>query len=154
MKPAAYIALARDLIVLVALGLLIWLLISFGSDRVKVADMKALQKQITSNAKTEADWRKEQTDASAKRDTDLAKVAAGIANQHTPVIVRTGPARACPVPIPAAQTGGSPATAGGTDEGRGGSGESVDIRPALNAFELKYETVIADCRQLWDAWPK
>jgi hypothetical protein len=149
--PSAYIALARDLIIVVALGLLIWLLMSFGADRVKVADIKAVQKQITDNAKTEADWRKKQTDANAQRDIDLAQVAAGIAAQHAPVIVRSGPARACPVSVPAAQAGGPPAAAGGADEG---SGIDRDIRPQLNAFEFKAETAIADCRAALDGWPK
>jgi hypothetical protein len=148
--PGAIIAVIRDLIILIALGLLIWLLVSFGSDRVKVADMKALQKQITSNATTEAIWRKEQTDANTQRDTDLAKVAVGIALQRTPVIVRSGPARACPVSVAAAKASSSPAAAGGVDAGLGGD---RDIRPQLNAFELKAETAIADCRAALEGWP-
>lgn len=151
MTPSAYIALARDIIIVVALGLLIWLLVSFGSDRVKVADMKALQKQLTTNAKTETDWRKAQTDANAQRDTDLAKVVAAIGSQHAPVIVRSGPARTCPLPVSTTQASSPPAAAGGTDVG---SGVDRDIRPQLNAFELKAETAIADCRAALDGWPK
>jgi hypothetical protein len=150
--PGAYIALARDLIILLALGLLIWLLMSFGADRVKVADMQAVQKQITHNAQIEAGWRKEQTDANAQRDVDLTHVAAAIALQHAPVIVRNT-ARACPVSVNTGQASRPPPATGGADARSGGDSQSVDIRPQLNRFELKAETAIADCRAALDSWP-
>ncbi len=154
MTPGAIIALIKDGLIILAIGAAIWLFVTYGKDIVKVADMKAVQKQITANAATEANWRKEQIDANTQRDATLAQVAAGIANQHAPVIVRNGPARVCPMPVAATQAGSPPAATGGTDEGRGSNSESIDIRPALNAFELKYETVIADCRAALDGWPQ
>jgi hypothetical protein len=147
--PGAYIALARDIIVLIALGALIWLLVSYGKDVVKVADMKAVQQQIVANAKTEQSWRETQTNANLKHDSDLATVRAAIGAQRAPVIVRSGPPRACPVPVNSAQAGSPPAPAGGTDPGPG-----VDSRPLINAFELKYETALADARKCLDSWPQ
>jgi hypothetical protein len=154
MIPAAYIALARDLIILVALGLLIWLLVSYGKDVVKVADMKAVQKQLAENTQIETAWRQEQTDANTKRDADLAKVSAGIAGQHAPVYVVRNTARACPVPEHSPQAGGAPTSAGGIDAGSGGSSETEDVRPKINQFELKFETAMADCRAILDQWPR
>lgn len=154
MTPAAIIALVRDGIILLALGLLIWLLITFGSDRVKVADMKAVQKQIAQNAQIEAGWRKEQINANAKRDADLSKVAAGITAQRAPVYVMRNPARACPVSVAAGEASRPPPGTGGADQGSGDDRQSIDLRPQLNAFELKYETLVADCRAALDQWPQ
>jgi hypothetical protein len=154
MTPSAIIALARDAIILVALGLLIWLLITFGQDRVKVADMTAVQKQIIQNAQIEAGWRKEQTDANNKRDADLAQVAAGIAAQRAPVYVVRNAPRACPVPVNTGQASRPPPAAGGIDPGSGNDRQPVDIRPEINRFELRVESALADCRAALDGWPK
>lgn len=70
---------------------------------------------------------------------------------RTPVFLRT-PADLCPDPVPSTQA----QTAGNDPGGRGTqprSGEG-DIRPAIEAFKLHYETVLADCRRLDAEWPK
>lgn len=148
MTPGQIIALVRDVVILIALGLLIWLLISYGKDVVKVSDMRAVQKQIDTNAQTEAQWRKEQTDANQARDTQIAQVGAAIASQRAPVRL-CGPTRASPLPSPTAAPSGSNTVPGGTDSGSG-----VDLRPAINAFELKYETAFASCRAALAGWPR
>ena len=153
MTPSAYIALARDLVILIALGLLIWLLVAFGRDMIKVKDMKAVQKQLAQNAITEAQWRQEQTNANTQRDAQLAQVGAAIANQHAPVLVCRSP-NPSPVPSTPAAAAGSASAAGGTDSGTRGDSEPVDVRGAINAFELKYETALADCRAAIASWPQ
>jgi hypothetical protein len=153
MTPTAIIALVKDVVILIAAGLAVYLCVSYGKDFVKIADMKALQVQLTQNALTETQWRKEQTDANTKRDTDLAKVADTIAGQRAPVYIMRGPASSGAVPNAACQASGPPASAGRTDAGRGSDRQPVDLRPQVNAFELKYETAIADCRAALDQWP-
>jgi hypothetical protein len=154
MTPGAIIALVKDALIILAIGAAAWLLVSYGKDIVKVADMKAVQKQIEQNAKTEETWRKAQTDANAQRDTDLAKVAASIAGQHAPVYVVRNPARACPVSTATGEASRPPPGAGGADAGSRNDRQPVDIRPDLNRFELKAETAIADCRAALAGWPQ
>lgn len=84
---------------------------------------------------------------------DLAKIAS-TPPRTSPVIVYVSapsPVRVDPVPGAEAEAGGVTADpkAGGADPGRG-----VNIRAALNALEVKYETVLADYRQLDAEWPK
>lgn len=148
MTPAAIIALVRDVVILVALAALIYLLITYGKDVVKVADMKAVQQQLTANAQTQAQWAAEARDADLKRSQDLDKVTGAISAQRAPVFVRSGPASACPVSQPAAQAASRPPAAGGDEPGAG-----EDLRPALNAYEVRLETVIADCRNALEKWP-
>jgi hypothetical protein len=89
----------------------------------------------------------------AKEDYDEALAAIPVRTVTTPVWVQRGPSPTCPGAVPSpAPSGGQAAGAGGTDAGsRGGA---VDIRPAINAFEAKYETVIAQCRETIADWPQ
>ena len=152
MTPAAIIALVRDVVILIALGLLIWLLIAFGRDMVKVTDMKAVQKQLTDNAATIARWREDQTNANKARDAQVAQLGSAIVAQRAPVRL-CGPTRPSSVSGPAAAPGGSSAAPGSVDTGSG-SDPSPDLRPQLNEFELKYETALADCRAVIAGWPQ
>src|SRR5277367_3530703 len=97
MTPAAIISIIKDVAIVAVLGIAIYIFISYGKDIVKVADIKAVEKQLQANAETEATWKKEQNDADAKHSKDLADIAGAIGNQHSPVFVR-GPASVCPVP--------------------------------------------------------
>lgn len=150
MTLSAYIALARDLIILIALAALIWLLVSYGKDVIKVHDMTAVSKQIAQNATTEAQWRQKADNAQVQLTTELADLRSRIDAQHTPVIVHTGPAHTCPVPGPATTSASSPPAGGTADAGSGGD---IDVRPSINAFELKYEKALADCRAALASWP-
>lgn len=149
MTPTAIIALARDLIILVALGLLIYLLISYGKDLVKVNDMKAVTAQLQRNTQQQAQWRKEQADADAQHDLDLAAVTNTIGANQRPVYILRGPPNTCVVPAVPGKTGGDNPKGGRADQGPGG-----DSRAAINALELKYEAAFADCRRLDQGWPK
>lgn len=155
MTLTAIFALIKDLVIVAAIGLLVYVLVTYGKDIVKVADLQGLQKQLTQNSKTEADWRKELTDANTKRDVDLSKVTFAIDSQRAPVyIVRGGSANPGQVPGHSPEADRKAAGAGGADAGRGGDSQPVvDVRPQVNAFELKYETVVADCRAALDSWP-
>jgi hypothetical protein len=149
MTPGAIIALVKDVVIVAALGFVIYMLINYGKDQVKVSDMKAVETQLKTNAVTEAEWRKEQVDANTKHDTNLATVASTIANQRAPVFLRSGPPSQCPVPNNPTKTSDQGTTTGSTDNRPG-----KDLRPDINAFELKYESAFLDCQTVLDQWPK
>src|SRR5882762_10140019 len=146
MTPGQIIALIKDVLIVVAVALVFYFVVQYGKDIVKVQDMHAVQKQLANNADTEARWRQEQTDADTKRDAALAQVATTIGQQRAPVyVVPRGPASQCAVPGNPGQASGQPSAAGGSDPGRGSDRQPVDLRPQVNALELKYETALADC---------
>jgi predicted metalloprotease len=152
--PTAIIALLRDIVIVGAIGFIVYVLITYGKDVVKIADMKAVQEQITKNAETTAQWQKEATDANTKRDADLAAVAATISSHRDPVyIVRDRPTSAGTVSANTGQASGQASGAGGTDAGVRSDRQRVDIRPEINAYELKYETALVDCYAGLDKWP-
>lgn len=147
MTPGAIISLIKDAIIIIAIGLVVYFLINYGKDIVKISDMKALQKQIQANADTIEKWRKESIDADTKRSADLAQVAATIDKQHTPVFVRNPPG-SCTVPSTTSKAGDQPSQPAGSDQGRG-----IDYRPAVNQYESKYSTALIECYAALDKWP-
>jgi len=85
--------------------------------------------------------------AEKQHDQDLEAIPLHI--RHDPVFVRVpGPAPNCPMP-------GTEVKAAGQDPGSGGaeSGYGRDLRPSIEKFKIKYETVLADCRRLNSEWP-
>lgn len=156
MTPGEIVALIKDLVILAAVAVLAWLLITFGKDLVKVSDMKAFQKQLAASQALETQWRSNQDNANLKRDQALAQVNASIAAQHAPVLLCRQPPTPHALPAVPAQTAGSGASPGGPDAGPGGdpgAPDPVDVRPAINAFEIKYEKPLADCQAVLDGWP-
>lgn len=153
MSPTAIIALVRDVVIVAALGFILWYVHRADTNAVKVSDFQAVQKQITHNADQVAAWQKEATDANAQRQTEMAGIRSSIDSQRAPVLVCNRPASGSPVPrAPAAPAGG--AAAGGTaDAGPRGDPQPVDVRPLVNQFELKYEAALASCRAVLNQWP-
>lgn len=89
--------------------------------------------------------------AEAQHDQTIESLPARVV--RTPVWVRA-PGDICPADDRV--SGAQAQTTGQDPGGRGaqpGSGER-DIRPAIEAFKLKYETALADCRRLDAEWPK
>jgi hypothetical protein len=146
--PAAIISLVKDIVIVAAIGFLVFIFVTYGKDVVKVADMKAVQKQLTENSATIARWQKESTDADANHVSVLAQITASIDKQRAPVFVR-GPTCPNAVPAPAPKAGDSTSAPRVVDTGRG-----IDYRPVINQFELKYETALTDCYTALDKWPK
>lgn len=148
MTPTAIVALVKDALIIGALAAVAYVLITFGKDIVKVSDIKALEKQVQTNAADVARWQKESSDVDAKRVATLQQIGATIAGQRAPVFVR-GQSCANPVPTVAAKAGDNASAPRAVDPGRG-----IDYRPAVNQFELKYETALADCYTALDKWPQ
>lgn len=69
---------------------------------------------------------------------------------HTPVFLRA-PGDVCPDRVSGtkAQTGGEHPSGSGVQPRSG-----RDLRPAIEALKVKYETALADCRRLDAEWPK
>jgi len=145
MTPAQILALVRDIGILCALAFLVFRIYSDGESAVKAKDLIAVQQQLTQNSERQSQWAQEAHDAAIQHTQDLAQVVAVIGAQRAPVILQPAPTAsgACPVPGHPPTPTGEPAAAGG-----------VDIRAGINAFELKYETALADCRQVLSSWPK
>ena len=148
MTPGQILVLVRDVLVLGALGFVIYRIYVDGENRVRQQDMQAVEKQLATNTLEQRQWAQDIRDAEAKRIEDMEHVSAAIAAQRAPVIVRV-PAGAGTMP----RASSPPAT--GTACPRGpAEGPGVDIRPALNALEFKYERALADCRAVLAEWPK
>jgi hypothetical protein len=148
--PGAYIALARDIGIALALGFIIWKIYGAGENAVKVSDLKSLQAQIAEQASTLEGWRQESTNANAQLSQDLATLHAA-APDKPPVWLCNDPAspRSQVLPTPAAGPDSPHSPVGGAVEG-----PRRDIRPQLEAFKLKYETALAECRAGFAEWPK
>jgi hypothetical protein len=152
MSPLAIYTAVKDLIIFAVLAWILYQVYSFGADRVKLADMAALQKQMTANAAQVAAWQKESTDANAKRTAELAQIQAGVDAHRDPIyVMRDTPSSGT---VPTAATGaGCPAPAGGSAHAGPGS-DPVDIRPQVALFEQRYEHALADCRSVLNSWPR
>lgn len=150
MTPGAYLALARDIGIALALGFLVWKIYGAGENAVKVSDLKSLQTQIAEQAKTLEGWRQESTHANDQLSQDLATLHAPAADKP-PVWLCNAPAspRSPVLSATAASTDSAHTSPGGTDEGR-----RWDIRAQLEALKLKYETALAECRSVIAQWPK
>ena len=149
MSIAAYVALARDGIILAALAFIIWFIYHAGQNADLKADMAALQKQLLVNSQQEARYATEAKDAELQRQADMQSALAAI-NSHA-----NSPVRLCrnaggsSVPGTATASAGRVTSAGGSDAGLG-----EDLRPAITALELKYEGYLASCRAVLTSWPK
>lgn len=152
MTPAQYLAVGRDIVILAAIGIILWLVYRGGQDHVKAADLKALQTQIEQQAKTLQTWRKESTDANDQLSKDVAAINAA------PVVVHDWVRNdSCPKPtvLPAtpAPAGRSAPSAGGPEPGPGDAARADRRDFAVQEFKRKYETAFAECRAVLTQWP-
>lgn len=155
MTPGQIVALVRDALILAALGFVVWWIWRSGEDRVKVADMAAVQKQLAANATELANWRAQSAQAETQHAADLQTINATLAQHNQPLIVRVpAPApRPGAVPSPASAACNQPAASGATDARSGGGTTTVDLRPAISGIEARYEAALADCRAALAKWP-
>lgn len=155
MTPRAIIALVKDLVIIAAVACTLYFVMNYGEDFVKLKDVQALQLQLKDNATAEARWRQEQVNADTDKEATLSRLALAIGSQRAPVyVLRGGSPSAGPVPGAPAPAGGEPARPGGTHAGSRGDLEPLDQRPAVNAYEIKYEGALADCRAGLAKWPR
>lgn len=151
MTPGQIISLIRDAVVVVAIGIILWLVYRGGEDRVKASDLKALQKQLDKQAQIADTWHKEATDANDKLTQTLATINAA------PVVVHDWVRQPACRPVLSAPTG--PASAPrpdptGVQPERGGDAEA-DRRDSIVAeFKARWSTELATCQSFLDQWPQ
>jgi Tfp pilus assembly protein PilE len=147
MTLSQYIALARDAVIIGILSWGVWFLYHSGENSIKLADLKAVQTQLTHNAQQVEDWKARENAAEVKHDQEVQLVATTVASQHQPVrLCHTPSASSVSHPASTPQGSNPPSRTANT-------GPGVDIRAAVNAFEIKYEAALADCRQTLAEWP-
>lgn len=156
MTPSQVIALIRDVLILAALGFLVWWIWRSGEDRVKVTDMAAVQKQLAANARTLEQWKAQSTQAETQHAADLETIRSTLAQHSAPILVRVPAPAAGPYALPGASPAPrcEPAGAGGDHGATGGGSRTVDIRPAVTAVEERAEEALADCRAALAKWPR
>lgn len=154
MTPSLYLAAARDIVILAAIGLLLWWVYRSGQNAVKASDLKGLQSEIQQQAKTLSDWRKEATDANEQLSQDVSAInaAAAIPVQHVWVRDTSCPQPAV-LPTPAGKANGEPAAAGPVQPGVRTDAEADRRDAIVGDFKQRWETTIAQCRALDAQWP-
>lgn len=148
MSIGAIITLVRDFLIVGALGFVVWRIYHDGENAVKVADIKAVATQIAANAKQQAQYAAQTQSAQETHSAEIQAVSAAIAANNKPVYIMRGPPSTGSVSSVPAQAASCPAEPV-PDDKRAGS----DIRPELQAFELRYEGFFATCREVMAQWP-
>lgn len=152
MTPAQILALLRDVAIVGALVWLVWRIYNAGEQAVKTQDLKAVQTQLETNLKTQAQWAQDARNADIRRQQDMSTVSAAIAAHREPIVILRDPPGARSLPGAAPGPEGQSSRTGGSDPGP--RGDSVDVREAISAFELQYEKPLADCRAALAQWPR
>jgi uncharacterized iron-regulated membrane protein len=150
LSPLQIVSLARDLFLVLAVAWLVWFIYHAGQNAEIKHDLAAIQKQLAVNAQKQAQWAQESKNAEDHRLVELQAVGAAIADQRRPIVVRV-PAGSGTLPSGPATPASDPACTGGA---RAGVGKDIDVRAAINQFELKYEGYFAACRSLLNQWPQ
>jgi len=151
MTPAAYLAVARDVVIVIALAAVLYLVYRSGEDRVRSKDLQGLQDQMKRQGDVLAGWHEESTHANAKLAEDVDKINAAARAPHQPVWLCDGKAPSKPTVLSK-----TPGETRNSDPGGGGTvgGPRRDIQPQLTAFKQKYETILAGCRAEDASWPQ
>ena len=154
MSLALWLGAIKSILELVAVGVLGFLVMSYGESRVDKRDLQQLTDRITENGKTLTRWREEESHANTQRDAALAALHAAVAAHHDPIIVRVPVGEARPMPGNPGEARGEHSQCLGTGGGLGSPWAQVDIRPDLDALELKYGQALIDCKAVLDKWPQ
>lgn len=154
MTLEAWLTAIKDAALVGLAVFVLWYVHHADTNAAKVEDLQGVTQQLKTNAADAARYATEARNANAELASEVAGTSAAIANQHAPVLL-------CPVAAahgagavpsaPAAPTGGAASTGGSN----AGSGEDPrNIRPGVNALELKYEDALSRCRSVLNQWPK
>lgn len=150
-----YFTMAKDLVILIALGAVLYLVYRGGEDRVRAKDLQGLQDQMKAQGRILEGWRTESKDANDKLAKDVAAINAAAANpvKHTWVCTQSGGK-------PTVLSGSAGQADSGHPAGGGvqpGPGEAIDgdRRDAIVAgFKQRWETTLAGCRAEDAQWPQ
>lgn len=157
MTPGQYVTVAKDAVILIVLGIILFLVYRAGKDHVGAADLKGLQTQIAATAKITSDWKDQANESTAHLSGDLAAIRAASSApvQHSWVLDSpTCKASTSVLPAPASQPAASPAAGGGVQPIDGSDAEGHRRDSVVAAFKAQWETALAQCRAENAAWPK
>ena len=162
MTPAQILAIVKDVVIVLAVGFLLWFVYHTGQNSVKTEDIKALQQRIEDNARTETQWRNDKTAADKQLASDVAAINSAAQLPKPPVWVCNSNNRGS-VPAVAGKADSSNSRVGTIERGSGSGADATieavstdepyDARPAIEEVKKKYETVLAECRSVLDQWP-
>lgn len=155
MMPTAYLALARDAVIVLALAAVLYLVYRAGEDRVHAKDIQGLQDQMKRQGDVLTGWRKESIDANAKLAKDMGKINAAAATPVKHIWVCKQPAGGEPAVLPGtpSQAGGGDPTGGGVQPGHGGDADGDRRDAIVAAYKQRWEIVLAGCRAEDSQWP-
>lgn len=152
MTSSMYLALARDIGIVLALAFVIWRVYTDGKNSVKASDLKALQEQVAQQARIVDQWHTEATAANDQFSKDLHSINSAPVVVHDWVRTQPGCAKAV-LPATAASASGS-AAAGGRDQPVSGPTVDGSRRDVIVAdWKRFWETRLAGCRLEHAQWP-
>jgi len=140
--PSQIVELVYRALIVVGVGWLIFHIYREGEDRITSQDLVAVNKQLAANAAIEARREEARKNADAQREADSIAIM-GVVRQHQQPIRLCNSSGAGALPGAPTSSPGSP-----TGGGRPDAGSGENLRPAVSAFELKYEGAFATCRSL------
>ena len=152
MTPGQIVSAVKDLLILLALAFVVYRVYAAGKDADLKQDMKEVMQQLKANAEQESKWRTASDQAERTRAAEIADIDANISANTRPVYIVQPAAK--PRDSNSVSKGSTPASAQLAGAGGSDSGVGVNIRPGINAFEMKYEAAFADCRDLYAQWPQ
>lgn len=131
-----------------------WAWVEHDHTQQAIGTQQCEDKLAIANAKASKEAEQQRVDNevnTAKAQKDHADEIRNLPVHTTPIFVHVGAtASACPNLPGVPDSSGLHPASGADDAGSG----TVDVRPAINAFELRYETALADARLLIASWPK
>jgi hypothetical protein len=154
LTPSAYLALGRDIAVLVVLGVIVWLVYRGGEDHVRSADLKALQAQIEAQEKITQGWSKQNDEANTRLSADMAAIRAASSApvQHNWVLDSSCKGSV----LPSASSGPSSlnSTPGSIQPEPGSVSEGHRRDEVTAQFKAQWEIPLAQCRAALEKWPR
>lgn len=153
MPPWLSVSAIKDVVIVgmvIALG---WWVYHQGENTIRVKDFAALQQQIKHQAAVQQKWQTAQANSQSVLSDEIQQIV----TPHSGV-VRPLHIRLCQPSSEAGTkllSGASPAPKGKHSAARATvMRPGPDIGPAVQAFERKYETALAQCRAVIREWPR
>jgi hypothetical protein len=154
MPPWLSFSTIKDAVIVIAIVALGWYVYRSGEDRITAKNFAQQQQALAHYQATVESWQKQQASASGALQNEIAQINGGgsgppvVQPLHIELCQPTSTPAAVLPRAPTGATNPAPA-ARATDQG-----PQRDIGPAIEAFERKYETALAECRAVISQWPK
>jgi len=151
--PGQYIAAAKDILIVLAIGIVVFLVYRAGEDRIHASDLNGLRDELKQQRTILGGWQKESNDATNKLSADVAAIRATPPVAHVWVHNQPIPQPAV-LPSPTVTPSAAGAPAGGVQPGRGADVDGARRDAILDAFKKRWEERLAEWRAEDSQWPK